>query len=148
MKKLTATLCMVICISTAFAQKNTNNKFAKLTAEDLKIKVYPIDSNANAVILADVGASEFVGNSKGWFSLSFKRKTRIHILNKNGYNHADFEIPLWVNGNATEKLEDLKAITYNLDNGIVTETKLEKNNVFIEKKSKNLSLKKIHIAKC
>lgn len=142
MKKLTASVCMLICISVAYAQKNTNYKFSKLTPEDLKAKVYSIDSNANAVILAEVGESHFVGNTKGWFSLSFKKRTRIHILNKNGYNQADIEIPLWTSGNAIEKLEELKAITYNLDNGTVTETKLEKNNVFTEKKSKNLTLKK------
>ncbi|MFN3788461.1 MAG: hypothetical protein ACK4SW_08695, partial [Sulfurihydrogenibium azorense] len=142
MKKLTAMVCILFCIQTASSQKISTYKFSKINSEDLKIKVYDIDSNANAIIIADVGESSFVGNVKGWFSISFKRKVRIHILNKNGYNQADFEIPLWVNGSATEKLEELKAVTYNLENGSVTETKLEKNNVFTEKKSKNLSLRK------
>jgi hypothetical protein len=142
MRKLIASICMTICISFASAQKSSNYKFSKLTAEDLKTITYSIDSNANAVILADVGESQFVGNLKGWFSLVFKKRTRIHILNKNGYNQADIEIPLWMSGNAIEKLEELKATTYNLVNGAVTETKLEKSNVFTEKKSKNLTLKK------
>jgi hypothetical protein len=44
-------------------------KFGKISATDLKTKIYSIDSNASAVIIADIGSSEIVGNPKGWFQL-------------------------------------------------------------------------------
>ncbi len=95
----------------------------------LQTKVYSLDSNANAMVLVDVGSTQIIGNNKGWFSYEFKRKKRVHILNKNEYGEATMEIDLYKDGNAEEKLQSLKAVTYNLENGNLLETKLEKANV-------------------
>ncbi len=141
MRKLAAALLLILPALVCMSQ-DPKIKFGKINAPDLQKKMYSIDSSANAVVLSDVGATQIVGNNKGWFSLEFKRHTRIHVLNKNGYDEANVEIPLYTNGNATEKLENLKGITYNLENGQVVETKLDKSNVFEEKRSKNLVIKK------
>lgn len=135
------TLGFLLCSLFSFSQKEAP-RFGKLTVADLEKKTYSIDSAANAVYLADVGSTEIVGNTKGWFSFEFRRHTRIHILNKNGYDEASIEIPLYSNGTYEEKLENLKATTYNLEDGKIVESKLEKNNVFSEKRSKNLVIKK------
>src|SRR6266498_4947002 len=99
-----------------FAQNKANVKFGKISSEDFAKKVYSVDSNASAIVIADIGSSEIVGNSKGWFSLEFKRYRRVHILNKNGYDEANVEILLYTNGDGEEKLDDVKAVTYNLEN--------------------------------
>ncbi|MFI5132872.1 MAG: transglutaminase domain-containing protein [Chitinophagales bacterium] len=126
-----------------FAQDKTNIKYGKISPEDFAPKVYSIDSNANAVVLADIGSTEIVGNSKGWFSLEFKHFKRVHILNKNGYEAANVEIELYTNGSDEEKLDNLKAVTYNLENGKVTETKLDtKAGVFKDVISKYYMVKK------
>jgi hypothetical protein len=109
----------------AGAQDKIKIKFGNVNADDFKTTVYPIDSSASAVIIADVGSTEIVGNNKGGFSLLFKNYRRAHILNKNGYDIANIEIPLYADGDAEEQLENLKAITYNLENGKVVETKLD-----------------------
>ncbi|MEO6135853.1 MAG: DUF3857 domain-containing protein, partial [Ginsengibacter sp.] len=109
---------------------------------ELKTKVYSIDSSANAVILCDFGSTELEGNSKGWFSFSSVRHTIIHILNKNGYDEANIEIPYYENGNSKEAVTNLKAVTYNLENGKVVETKLEKSAQFKENVDKNRRLLK------
>lgn len=124
------------------AQNEPDTKFGKITPSDLERKVYTIDSNANAVVLYEVGTSKFEGNSKDWFSVVFKCRRRIHILNKNAYSLADIEIPLYDDGSYEAKLTSLKASTYNLENGQVVETKLDKANVFKERLDKNYSLKK------
>jgi hypothetical protein len=116
-------------------------KFGKVSAEDFK-KVYSIDSNAYAVVIADVGNSSFVGNNSGWFSLEFERQVRIHILNKNAYDEANFEVPLYTSGSAEEELVNVKATTYNLENGKVVETKMDKGSVFKDKIDKNFAVKK------
>lgn len=124
---------------TGYAQKETSPfpKFGKITSKDLQTKMYAIDSNANAVILSDVGSSSVQGNSNGWFSIRSKRHTIIHILNKNGYDEASIEIPLYIDGRTEERVSGLKAITYNLENGKIKETKLEKSGQFLENVNKN-----------
>ena len=136
-----AILCLFI--SQAFAQEKSKIKFGKITAEDFKQNVYNLDSSANAVVIADIGSTEIIGNTKGSFSLEFKNYRRAHILNKNGYDIADVEIRIYTDGSAEEELRSLKAVTYNLENGKVVETKLEtRSAVFKDKINKNLVIKK------
>lgn len=139
--KAIALFFFVIVSCTLFAQ-DPKIKFGKISPEDLQKKNYIIDSSTHAVVLSDVGKTEIIGNTKGWFSLKFHRHNRIHILKKSGYDEANVEVPLYTNGNATERLENLKAVTYNLENGLVVETKLDKSAIFTEKRSKNLVIKK------
>lgn len=129
--------------ATTIGQDKLKIKFGSVTADDFKTKIYPIDSNASAVIIADIGSTEIEGNSKGSFSLVFKNYRRAHILNKNGYGIGDVEIELYTSGTGEEELENLKAVTYNFENGKVVETKLEvKSAVFKDKINKNLVKKK------
>src|SRR4030095_6612437 len=120
------------------SQDRSPVKFGKISAADFKTKVYSIDSSASAVIIADIGSSEIAGNLKGWFSIEFKHFKRIHILNKNAYDLANVEILLYTDGSSEEKLENLKAHTYNLENGKVVETKVDvKNSVYRSGLDKN-----------
>ncbi len=123
----------------AYAQKEINlfSKFGKITSKNLETKSYPIDGNANAVVLSDVGSTKLQGNTNGWFSLVSKRHTIIHILNKNAYDEASIEISLYVDGRDEEKVSGLKAVTYNLENGKIKETNLEKSGQFLETIDKN-----------
>lgn len=125
------------------AQQAPNVKYGKIESADLQKKVYSIDSSASAVILYEAGSSEVEGNNKGWFSLVYKEYKRIHILKKSGYDEADIEIPLYTSGSDEEELQSLRAVTYNLEGGKVVETKLEKENVYKEKRSKNVVIKKL-----
>ncbi len=125
------------------AQEKSPVKFGKISADDFKTTVYSIDSNAAAVVIADIGSTEIVGNVKGWFSLEFKHFKRIHILKQSAYDIANVEIELYTSGQLEEDLQNLKAYTYNLENGKVVETKLDtKNAVFRDKKSKNEVIRK------
>ena len=141
--RLILTIGLGICAFQLSAQEKSNAKFGKITPDDFKQKVYAIDSNANAVVIADIGSTKIVGNTKGWFSLEFDRYKRVHILNKNGYDAANVEIGLFTNGDAEESLNDLKAVSYNLENGVVVETKLDtKSGVFKDRINKHLVVKK------
>jgi transglutaminase-like putative cysteine protease len=136
------TLVVGLFFLSSFAQESPYAKFGKITAQTLQTKVYAIDSAANAVVLSDIGEAAIEGNSKGWFSATTTRHRVIHILNKAGYSYADVEILLYTNGTDEEKLEEVKAVTYNLENGKVVETKLERSNIFTEKRDKNHIVKK------
>jgi len=130
-------------ISAALCQDKLKIKFGSVTVDDFKNKIYPVDSNASAIVIADIGSTEIVGNSKGGFSLLFKNYRRAHILNKNGYDIGNVEISLYTNGKTERELENLKAVTYNVENGKLVETKLEiKSAVFKDKINNNLVIKK------
>ena len=142
MRKLILSATIVLLLINSQAQDKSPVKFGKISAEEFKTSVYSIDSNAAAVVIADIGTSSITGNSKGWFSIEFKHFKRIHILKKSSYELADVQIPLYTNGHDEEELQGLKAYTYNLENGKVVETKLEKSGVFQDKLSKNQLVKK------
>jgi hypothetical protein len=136
-------LLLAINLLPALAQDPSKIKFGKITPADFEPKLYSIDSAASAVVLADIGSTEIVGNQKGSFSLVFKNFRRARILNKNGYDLADVTIPIYDDGRNEEELASLKAVTYNLENGKVVETKLDvKTAVFKDKIRKNLTIKK------
>jgi len=134
-------ITLLCCILTLSAQEKSPVKFGKIAPDDFTIK-QPFDTGASAVVISDIGNSVFEGNIKGWFSLVYKRTTRIKILNKNGFDAAKVEIPLFSEGSAEEKLDDIKGYTYNLENGKVVETKLEGASVFKDKLDKNYVIKK------
>lgn len=136
MKRITLLIVFANCFFAVFSQTSPNIKFGKVDASDLAQKSYSVDTSADAVVLYESGSSKFRGNNKGSVSLEFEIYRRIHVLNKNGYDEATIEIPLYTDGEDDEKIEDLKAVTYNLENGKVVESKLEKNSLFKEKRDK------------
>jgi len=140
MRTLSVALVMLAaCSSTLIhAQGKINMKPGKVAVQDFTLPASAvIDSNTNAVIISDLGITDFTGNTKGWFSYIFKRKTRIKILNKKAFELATVKIPLYVHDEDKEVLSDVMAVTSNLENGQVIETKLEKADLFATKKDKN-----------
>lgn len=119
------------------AQDKMNVKFGKVSTSDFNLPSSRYDTSAEAVIITDVGYSSFEGNNKGSFSLRFEHKQRIKILKQSGMDAATFEIPLYVgNAGREEDVENLKAITYNLNGSEVVQTKLNSSQVFKEKVNK------------
>jgi len=137
-KRLFSILCLSLFWVTGIAQDKSSAKFGAISPANFILpNTNIVDSNTNAVIIADVGSSTFIGNKKGWFTLVFKRYTRIKILNEKAFHLATVHIPLYVKDDDLETLVDLKAFTYNLENGKVISTKLEKNDLFHDKIDKN-----------
>jgi hypothetical protein len=61
----------------SFAQeKYPGLSLGNVVPEDFQKKTYEIDSSANAVIIADIGSTEILGNRKGGFSLEFSKFRR------------------------------------------------------------------------
>ena len=135
---------ILACLLSALlnAQDKLSVKFGKITAADFHTTSPAIDSSSNAVILADVGSSKIEGNNKGFFSLVYTQIRRIKVLNKKGFDAADVSIVLYSSGSDEEKLTECKAITYNLENAEVKQTKLEPKNIFKEKVDKNILVRK------
>ncbi|MET0465168.1 MAG: DUF3857 domain-containing protein [Chitinophagaceae bacterium] len=137
-----STLILLLVFAPVFSQEKAKIRFGKVSPDDFNVK-YTVDTSAGAVIIGDIGSTDFVGNTKGGFSIEFKRYCRIHVLNKSAYDILEVEIPIYTQGDKEEELNSLRAVTYNLENGKVVETKLDpKSDVFKEKISRNKVVKK------
>jgi hypothetical protein len=134
----------VLLISTFFinaATAQNNIKYGDVTADQFKIKNYSVDSNAAAVYLFDMGTCYYEGNSFNNLRLVYTRHARIHLLNKNSFNLATVEIPLYQDGSYREEIENLKATTFNIQNGKIEEINIDRDAVFKDN-SGNITIKK------
>lgn len=136
---------LLLCISIQLqAQNKSNVNFGKVAIKDFSLEGIKVDTSYGAVVIADIGRSVFEANKKGYFSLVYKHQRRVLILNPKGFDIATVNIPLYRSrtDDREETLLGLKASTYNIVNGEVVETKLDKDNVFKEVLNKNSSLRK------
>ncbi len=95
------------------AQDKIPIEFGRVAPEDFNISNFKVDTTNGGVIIADVGSSSFKGNNKGWFSLIYKHQRRLKIINKNGFDLANVEIPLYFKDNGEEKIEQLNKLLPN-----------------------------------
>ncbi len=142
MKKILVILLLLLFIQ-GNAQQKSSVKFGKITKEDFNVIPPASDSDANAIIIADIGESNFRTNPQSVLSLKYNRFSRIKLVNSNGFDAATITIPLYKGDHSTEKLEDFKAFTYNLVNGKVEETKVNSSTMIVENYNKNWVFKKI-----
>lgn len=133
-----AQLILFLCLWQNYCTAQDKTKFQPVKPGDFETIVSPIiDSNTNAIVLSDAGSVHFIGNDKNWFSHVFKRQTRIKILNKKSIGLATVKIPLYTHDDDAEKVDNLVASTYNLEDGKVVETRLDKKDIFQDKRDKN-----------
>jgi hypothetical protein len=142
MKPFIKFLVLLLLPAISIAQKPPI-KFGDITVEELKMTKYDKDSSASAVILADYGETIIQYSQNEGFQLKFERVKRIKILTKDGLDYANFSIQLYHDGADGEKVSGLKAVTYNLDNGKIVETKAKGDAIFKEKFDDNLDLTKV-----
>ncbi len=117
-RNLFISLFFLIVTTTLFAQA-PKVKFGKPDIEELKMTVYDKDTGAVALVLYNYG--EFSLND-----YTFTQHTKIKILKKEGYSWAD-------NSFLAGTQYNIKGFTYNLENGQVVATKLEKDQIFADK---------------
>jgi hypothetical protein len=135
---------VTLAIIPAFAHSQKSPiKFGDIPMEDMKMTVYNADSSATAVILADYG-NAYVNISAVSANLMFERHVRIKILKKDGTRWADASLPVYNSGGTEERLTNLKAVTYNLIDGKIMESKMAKDAVFKEKFNRNINLQKFY----
>ena len=147
-RKSVVFLLLIFGLTNSYAQQKEPTvkifKYGKVDPGEFKTKVSGADSAARGVKLFDVGKIWFEVSSKtGNFMYVFERHVRYKVINKNGYDLADFEIPLYHgNDGAAEDLNFMDAATYNMENDKVVISKMLKTAKFSEKHDKNYTLKK------
>lgn len=133
----TVACCVFISICSFSQTKPPKIKFGDIKPEDFAPTVYSIDSSADAVYLYDMGSSKHDGNANGWFSVIRTVHERIRLLHKKSFDDlATIKIELFTdpdNTTAKERLVDWQAATYNIEDGKVVQTKIDKGSLFKEK---------------
>ena len=103
-----------------------NLKFGKPTDEEMKMTVYDKDPDAAAVVLCkltDVGYTMDFHD----YIVNYNVKVRIKVLKDEGKSYADLSIPYLDNPDEEyyqERLDEFKAVAYNLENGKVVKSKI------------------------
>ena len=134
-------LCLLsLPVSVSFAQ---NFSFGQITFDDYNFDKNKIDSNANAIVLKEFGTSSIqLDDALGKTELIFEYHVKIKIYNKAGFENANISIPTYKNGSTQEFIDQIKASTFNLEEGKFAETPMEKKAIFTENRSKYLALTK------
>lgn len=132
--KLTVLLSLVLLFHLSHAQNNRPKiKYGDILEKDFEAKMYDVDTSAQAVYLFDVGESYYKEDFSGSFDVVYKKHTRIRLLNKNSFDLATVEIPLYKYGSSEQLISNLEATTYNVENNKVVATKVDKNSFFKDK---------------
>jgi hypothetical protein len=105
-------------------------KFGKIEMNYLIMSKFDKDTTAGALMLFDSGSSNFFLNEDQQFQFSYNRHCQIKIFKKSSFDIADMSIRLYESGNRKEKLQGLKAMTYNLVDGKITKTKLDNDKIY------------------
>ncbi|MEZ5147933.1 MAG: DUF3857 domain-containing protein [Bacteroidales bacterium] len=136
----------LLLLSAFFIQQNTragelSHEYGEVTQADFDLKAEGFLKDADAAVIYDIGESDFY-YSDYKFVINFQRKTRIKIFTEAGIENAEITIPFYKSDDFTEKVSEIKAVTYNLENGVITETTLYNSQIFEEKINENWYIKK------
>lgn len=131
---------------TTLAQKNSGlPQVSPVEKSDLLMTDCDFEKGAEACKLIDIGSVEWQGASPGliYFATRYTRLTRIKIFKEKGLSYANVVIP-FLSIDDYEKIDDLVAYTYNLDDaGNIKTTKVSKSSIY--KKAVNSSYSKMII---
>ncbi len=153
MKRIAFSLILSISLSAFAAEIQKTPKLGKVSMDEMKSTICPIDSSAQAYYIFEKGSTSFVyrnttiregdsGSDKG-FQMVFKNHTRVKILDKAASDLGNFEIYLYNKGLNKEKIASIKGFTYNLENDKIIETKLDTKQIIYEEKTENHTIVKI-----
>lgn len=107
-----------------------NTESLEVNQLELEAGTYSKDSTANAFYIFEDGYSRFA--SENDYNLLHDYAAKIKILNKEGLDYANVKIRLHKGSRGKEKLHNLKATTYYLEDGIKKVQHLSPDKVYTE----------------
>ena len=137
---------IIISSYTPLHSQQLSIKYGKVTMDELTMSVYQKDTTANAVVLYDMG-NTYYSLSNGHLISTTEYSKKIKILKQEGVDEANIEIPYYnKSSDEREMLSNIEAIAYNLENGKIVKTKLEKKYIFDEELSNRYRRTKFSIS--
>ena len=145
--KIILNLFVFLTILNVTAQSNFDSPSFEVSIGDLETNEYPKDSTANALVIYEYGNSLI---HKKTFDLNTEIKRKIKIFSKDKADgNATIEILLYKSDKKyrKEKIKNITATTYNLENNFIVSTKLNKSEIFEEEYDKNHTVIKFTMPK-
>jgi hypothetical protein len=124
-------LAACFALSTVRAQK-LPMKFGKIEPEYFTMTSYSKDTAADALVLGDFGDVQIQYNQSIGFFLEYTYHFRAKIFKKTAYDLADGSIELYHTTDAKDMISKLQGSVYNMENGKIVESKLEKDMIHDE----------------
>lgn len=113
-----------------------------VTVEELQKTQSDIEPDAPAEYIFRKATYVVEMNVFGFFSLKVNIQSKLKIYSKEGYDWANFEIPVYTNG-GKEHIFYENAVTYNLVDGKVEKTNFESKDQIIEKIGEDYEVLKV-----
>lgn len=131
------TLFFALSISAAHAQHEM--KYGEIDEANLKMTTFAADPEAGAVVLGE--EMKIIFGFRAGPYVNYYHHVRIKILDKKAFEEGDISIP-FQGVRMGEDITNIKAQTWNWENGVAVATEVKKEDIFEEKESKYQSLKK------
>lgn len=140
--------CIVLFLLIQFTALSQDRNFGFVSDDELKLKTYAPDKEAEAVILFDKGKSTFkIDREKGQFNILYTRTKRIKVLKTSGQARGDIKIYFFRSGfNREQLVYDIKAYVYNWDDSEgQIKNELSEDDIYEEQLGNELWAKKFVI---
>jgi hypothetical protein len=118
--------------------QNHGFHFGDFTLKELQMRVHPLDSSANSIVLNEFGEVYF-DMEEGILILEYHKKVK--ILKTEGTDQANFSILLRKADSRREELISVEGVTYYLSQGTPKSSKLEKAATFFEENKEYTQVK-------
>lgn len=125
--------CMLVVVSLHAQQIPVETKFGKVSNAELEMAVYPLDTTATAVMLYEKTQTDILTSENADFTIFFSVYERIKVLKEDGKSMADYRITYSGDTDDHESVSGIKVVTWNLEDGKVRKSKLDKQYIFWEK---------------
>ena len=124
-------LCLLMVSVVSFSQKKRSTKVGLTSIAELQLASYDKDTTANALVLYE-HANTYMSEK---YDLDFKTDFyyRIKLFTSAAFNRATVKVKLY----KKEKIREIEAYSYNLENGTIVKTKLLASDVYTKDLDKN-----------
>lgn len=127
-------LLFIMPISVIFAQEYNYN-YDKITSNEVSMKTYKPDTTASAVTIYKNVIAKYE-YKKDAFIIEYNYENKIKILKSEGVKYANIVIPIYDKDKSDaskEFVSKIEAYAYNMEDGKIKKTKMDKSYIFEER---------------
>ena len=127
-------LFFISSITALFAQEYNFN-YGKITDNEISMKTCKLDTNASAVVVYKNLIAKYNYKNDG-FIIEYNYESKIKILKSEGVKYANIAIPIYDKGESDspkEFVSNIEAYAYNIEDGKIKKTKMDKKYIFEER---------------
>ena len=121
-------LVFLLLLSMQASAKDYFKENPHFIEDNLKQTSYSLDTSASAIVLYEKYTYDMTSMSAA-NTIMYRVKKIVKILKKSGIHFADVDVHVYNSKKHYSKIRKISAIAYNLDNGVITEDKLDEDNI-------------------